>query len=104
MEAPLKFVQIVDFETDRMEEMRELSQEMEATLGDREGGPTHRLVLRDRANPDRYLVVIEFNSYEEAMQNSNHPETTKFAERMAALCTRAPSFTDCDVVDITQFK
>jgi len=49
-------------------------------------------------------VVVEFDSYEDAMRNSNDPETGKFAERMAALCTRPPSFTDCDVLDMTEFK
>jgi hypothetical protein len=26
------------------------------------------------------------------------------AEQMAALCTRPPTFTDCDVLDMTEFK
>jgi hypothetical protein len=38
------------------------------------------------------------------MSNSNDPETGKFAQQMAALCTRPPSFTDCDVLDMTEFK
>ncbi|NUS09964.1 MAG: hypothetical protein HOY69_00895, partial [Streptomyces sp.] len=50
------------------------------------------------------FVVIEFDSYDEAMANSEHPDTTKFAEQMAALCTKPPTFTDCDVVDVTEFK
>ena len=104
MDAPMKFVQIVDFETDRIEEMRALSEGMDEKFAGRSGGPTHRLVLHDRNTPNRYLVVMEFNSYEEAMQNSNDPETTKMAEQMAALCTRPPSFTDCDVVEMTEFK
>lgn len=37
------------------------------------------------------------------MRNSNDPETTKMAEQMAALCTGPPSFTDCDVVGMTEF-
>lgn len=101
MDAPLKFVQIVDFETDRIEEMRRLAEETDQRLVGREGGPTHRLVLKARNQPGRYLVVIEFDSYEDAMRNSEAPETTKFAEQMAALCTRPPSFTDCDVMEMT---
>ncbi|MCX4880013.1 hypothetical protein [Streptomyces sp. NBC_00847] len=104
MDAPMKFVQIVDFETDRIEDMQTLSEEMEKKFAGRSGGPTHQLVLHDRNKPGRYLVVIEFNSYEEAMRNSNDPETTKMAERMAALCTRPPSFTDCDVLDMAEFR
>ncbi|MDC0769406.1 hypothetical protein [Streptomyces sp. HD] len=99
----MKFVQIIDFETERIDEMRELAHETEQSLAGRSGGPTRRLVLKDRSEANRYLVVIEFDSYEDAMRNSDDPETTKFAEQMAALCTRPPSFTDCDVQEMTDF-
>ncbi|WP_151478430.1 DUF1330 domain-containing protein [Streptomyces albicerus] len=101
----MKFVQIIDFETERMDEMRELIQEAEKRAAGRSGGgPTHRMVLQDRNRSDRYLVVIEFESYEDAMRNSNDPETTKMAEKLAALCTRPPSFTDCDVREMSELK
>jgi uncharacterized protein (DUF1330 family) len=104
VDTPRKFVQIVEFQTDRIDEMRALSEEMDEKFAGRNLGPTHRLVLRDRNTPGRYLVVVEFDSYEEAMRNSNDPETTKMAESMAALCTRPPSFTDCDVLDMAELK
>ncbi|MEV7393640.1 MULTISPECIES: hypothetical protein [unclassified Streptomyces] len=100
----MTFVQIIDFETDRIDEMRALAESMDSQFADSENGPARRLILRDRSRPGHYLGVIEFDSYEEAMQNSNAPGTTKFAEQMAALCTRPPSFTDCDVVDVTDFR
>jgi uncharacterized protein (DUF1330 family) len=84
--------------------MRKLAEETDQRLADRTGGPTHRLVLKDRNQPGHYLVVIEFNSYEEAMANSDDPETTRFAQQMAALCTRPPSFIDCDVEEMSEFK
>ncbi|MFG2952743.1 hypothetical protein ACGF5O_03295 [Streptomyces sp. NPDC048291] len=99
----MTFVQIIDFETDRIDELKALADEMGSRPAGRENSPTRRLILRDRSRPGHYLGVIEFNSYEEAMQNSSDPETGKFAEQMAALCTRPPSFTDCDVVDQTDF-
>ena len=101
MDTPMKFVQIVDFETDRIEEMRQLVEDADKRHAERAGGPTHRLVLKDRNRPGRYLVLIEFDSHEEALRSSNDPETTRFAEEMAALCTRPPSFTDCDVQEMT---
>jgi uncharacterized protein (DUF1330 family) len=103
MGASTTFVQIIDFETDRIEEMRALAEETNQRLAGR-GGPTYRMVLKDRNQPNRYLVLIEFDSYEEAMHNSEDPETGKFAQQMAALCTRPPSFTDCDVQEMTQLK
>lgn len=104
MDVSKKFVQIVDFETDRFDEMQAVAEEADKRMAGRAGGPTHRLVLRDRNNPGHVLVVIEFDSYEDAMRNSQDPETGKMAGRMAALCTRPPSFTDCDVLDMTEFK
>ncbi|MDX3800019.1 hypothetical protein [Streptomyces sp. AK04-3B] len=103
MSTSQKFVQIVDFETDRIDEMRALAEEGEQGFAGREDAPKRRLVLRDRNRPDHYLVVVEFDSYEAAMRNSESEETGKFAEGMAALCTRPPSFTDCDVVDAAEF-
>ncbi|MER5384068.1 hypothetical protein ABZZ47_32835 [Streptomyces sp. NPDC006465] len=100
----MKFVQIIDIESERMDEMRQLVEQAEGRSAGREGGPTHRLVLKDRNTPNRYLVLIEFASYEEAMRNSSDPETGKMAEQLAALCTRPPVFTDCDVQETTELK
>ena len=100
----MKFVQIIDFETERIDEMRQLVEEADQRFAGRSGGATHRMVLNDRGNPNRYLVVIEFPSYEDAMRNSQDPETSKMAEQIAALCTRPPSFTDCDLQEMTEMK
>ncbi|GGP42551.1 hypothetical protein [Streptomyces melanogenes] len=97
----MKFAQIIDFETERADEMRELIRQYEETARaqGRKLGPSHRTLLRDRANPNRYLAVVEFDSYEEAMANSDAPETTELAKQLAALSTRPPAFTDCDVAE-----
>ena len=50
---------------------------------------------RDKANT--YVQVVEFPSYEEAMANSNLPETSEFAERLNKLCDGPPSFRNLDV-------
>ena len=71
MSAPQRFVQIIDFETDRIDEMRALAEEGEQRFTGRADGPTRRLVLKDRSRPNHYLVVIEFDSYEEAMRNND---------------------------------
>ncbi|MGW1801965.1 hypothetical protein ACWCQN_40155 [Streptomyces sp. NPDC001984] len=104
MDTPTKYVQIVDFETDRIDEMKALSDDMTKRSAGRENGPTRRLILKDRTQSGRYLAVLEFDSYEEAMRNNEDAETGKFAEQMAALCTRPPSFTDCDVLEMTELK
>ncbi|MCB5167497.1 hypothetical protein LG634_22040 [Streptomyces bambusae] len=90
-----------DFETERADEMRELIRRYEeaARAAGRKLGPTHRTLLRDRANPNRYLAVFEFDSYEDAMANSDAPETTELSGKLAALSLRPPVFTDCDVAE-----
>jgi hypothetical protein len=42
--------------------------------------------------------VIEFDSYESAMENSNRQETAEFASKMAALCDGPPTFYNLDVM------
>ncbi|MFH8465577.1 hypothetical protein [Streptomyces sp. NPDC017991] len=100
----MKFAQIIDFETERIDEMRELVREAEKGPAGRSGGPTRRTVLQDRNTPNRYLVVLEFESFDEAMRNSEDPGTTRMAERMAELCSRPPQFTDCDVRESSEPK
>jgi len=41
--------------------------------------------------------VLEFDSYESAMENSNRLETAEFAAKMTALCDGPPKFYNVDV-------
>ncbi|MGR7000168.1 hypothetical protein ACU686_22340 [Yinghuangia aomiensis] len=43
--------------------------------------------------------MVEFDSYEDAMASSSAPETAELARRLAALSTRPPAFTGCDVAE-----
>ncbi|MEU3558107.1 hypothetical protein [Streptomyces fragilis] len=95
----MKFVQIIDFETERIDEVRQRMAEYEEqsrTQG-RTTAPTARMLLKDRANGNRYLAVVEFEDYETAMANSDAPETGELAQQLSALMTRPPVYTDCDV-------
>ncbi|NUP50134.1 MAG: hypothetical protein HOW97_22910 [Catenulispora sp.] len=96
----MKFVQIIDFQTEHMDEMREAMRqwEQQAATEDRDVKPTHRMVLQDRDHPNHYLVVVEFNSYEEAMKNSARDDTTALSEKLGAL-TSTRDFINCDVLD-----
>lgn len=91
------FVQIIEFTTSRIDEVKALGDEMRAQRD-------NSLVLRgnftaDRERPNTYLSIIEFESYESAMENSERPETSEFAGRMAELCDGPPKFYNLDVVD-----
>lgn len=95
------FVQIIEFSTDRLAEVEAAMNEwMVATEGRRSA---QRAVLgRNRENPERYLQVVEFPSYEEAMANSALPETGAFAEKLAALSASVPTFTNFDLVRVDE--
>ena len=94
----MAFVQIIDGHTDNLDEIQKLSDEWFAAT---EGKRTLKrgVVGRDRNDPTRFLVIAFFDSYEDAMKNSNMPETSDFAEKQAKLMTAPPTFIDLDIID-----
>jgi hypothetical protein len=92
----MSFIQIIEYETDRPDEMRALGEARMAQMP--EAPPGFRLVVtRDRDQPNRYLTIVEFPSYEVAMEASGRPDTDAFAKEMAALCTSGPRYHNLDV-------
>ena len=90
------FVQIVEFQTSRIEEVQALIDERRPQM---EAGSTVRRfsATADRNRPGCYLTILEFDSYESAMENSNRPETSEFSAQMAKLCDGPPKFYNLDV-------
>ena len=95
-----KFIQIVEFQSSRIDEIRALGEDMRSQrdAGTVRGGS----ITADRDRPGHYRTIIEFDSYDEAMQNSARPETTEFASQMAKLCDGPPTFANLDVLDSWQ--
>jgi hypothetical protein len=89
------FVQIIEYETDRPDEMRALGAARMA--GNDQASVVRVTVARDRDRPNRYFTIVEFPSYEAAMENSSRPETDTFARQLAQLCTSGPRFYNLDV-------
>ena len=94
----MEFIQIIDVHTSKVDEIMRLEDEWERAT---EGKRTLRrsIVTRDRNDPDRYLIIAFFDSYESAMTNSNLPETTEFGKKQTALLDGPMHFTDLDVID-----
>ncbi|MFB9556498.1 ester cyclase [Streptomyces roseoviridis] len=93
----MTFVQVIDCRTSRADELNRLMDAwVEATQGKRTA--THSIMGRDRADSTHVVEIVEFPSYEEAMKNSNLPETDRIFREMVALCDGEPSFTDLDVM------
>ena len=92
----MAFVQIIEFTTTRVDEVLDLMDEWVArTEGKRKTGRSVFSADREKANT--YVQVVEFPSYERAMENSALPETAEFAERLNKLCDGPPSFRNLDV-------
>ena len=94
----MAFIQVIDFKTSRYDEMAAVDQEWAAaTEGKRL--TRRRIVAHDRENPDHYVYLVFFDSYEEAMANSDLPETSHFAEKMMALADGPATFVNLDVLE-----
>jgi len=93
----MRFIQMFEFTTTRIDEVDAL---MEKWVAQSEGRRrVDRSVLtayRDR--PQTYVQIVEFASYEEAMQNSALPETAEFAQGLAELCEEPPRFRNLELV------
>ena len=70
----MKFTQTIEFETSRIDEF---NARLDAWMAKTEGHRIpHRAVLRqDRDAENLYLLMVEFSSYEQGMENSSRPET-----------------------------
>lgn len=89
------FVQIIEIKTSRIDEIDALIEEMRSR-----GGPmpmVRATMTADRDRPGYYLSILEFDSSEEAMENSKKPETTEMSKRLASLCDGPPTFYNLDV-------
>jgi hypothetical protein len=103
MEVHMAFVQIIDFRTSKIDEMRKAGEEWEQRAASE--GTARRVVLcADRDNPGHYMNVVFFDSFEEAMKNSELPLTQEMSKRMMALGDGPPTFYNLDVLDDRSIK
>ncbi len=92
----MPFVQMIQFETTRPDEVEALVGEWRAkTAGKRTA--QRGTFTSDRDRPDAYVQIIEFPSYEAAMANSELPETAQLAEKLRGLCEGEIVFRNLDV-------
>ena len=92
------FVQVIQFHTSKIDEMRKVGYEWEAAAGaDRKA--RRIVVCEDRENKGQYFNIVFFDSYEEAMENSNLPITQKLSQQMMALGDGPPTFYNLNVLD-----
>lgn len=90
------FVQLMEFESSNIDEIVAFAKRMQEDRGDALLS-TRATVTEDRDRPGTYLVIVEFNSYDEAMANSDDPATDKYAAELASLIGAVPRFRNLDV-------
>ncbi len=97
----MSFVQIVEFKTNKIDELRKNADDFRAAT---EGKRTvaRVTIAADRDNPGRHFIIAEFPSYEEAMKNSELPETQEFAKKQQALAEGPRTFYNLDVIEVRE--
>jgi hypothetical protein len=97
----MSFIQIIEYRTKRIAEFDALLEEWLAkSAGWRTSSRGIR--TRDRDDANTYLQIVEFPSYEKAMENSGRPETKEFADRLTELCEGPPTFRNLDVLSVEE--
>jgi hypothetical protein len=97
----MPFVQIIELITSKPDEVEALVGEWLAqTMGRRTA--KRGTFTRDRDRADTYVQIVEFPSYEDAMANSDLPETAALAEQLAALCDGPIAFRNLDVRSVEE--
>jgi hypothetical protein len=97
----MSFVQIMQLQTSKADELRAAADEWDkATEGKRT--VQRSVICRDRDEPGRHFIVVFFDSYEDAMRNSELPETDAMAKKTVALSDSPPIFYNLDVIEERQ--
>jgi hypothetical protein len=93
----MTFIQIIEFQTNRIDELQALMDEwLAATEGQRTA--TRAVTTGDLDRPGTYVQIVEFPSFDVAMENSDLPATSDFAEKMMELCEGPATFRNLDVL------
>jgi len=95
-EGTMAFIQTITIVTDKIEAVDSMLDEwITATTGER---TAQRATLTgDLDHPNTYTQIVEFPSYEAAMENSRLAQTSRLADRLSQVCKSQPTFHNLDV-------
>jgi hypothetical protein len=97
----MAFVQIIEMTTTRPDEVEALVGEWRANTAGRRTAQRGTFT-QDRERPNTYVQIVEFPSYQDAMANSELPETADFAQRLRQLCDEPMAFRNLDVRSVEE--
>lgn len=92
------FIQVIDFHTSRIDEGKKAVEEYRAATEGRRTA-TRGILTKDRDEADHYLNVVFFDSFEDAMKNSEMPETQKLAMTLDGLSDGQTRFLNLEVLE-----
>ncbi|HEY0618234.1 MAG TPA: hypothetical protein VGD15_11610 [Kribbella sp.] len=100
------FVQIIEYRTSKPDEVAALTDEFQKSREAENDSavPGRGMTCGDRDNPGRYFTIVEFDSYDAAMENSKRSDTSEFAAKMMELCDGAPTFYNLDLLQMEGTK
>jgi hypothetical protein len=93
---PGAFVQLIEFDTDRVGEWDAIVDRWAAAIG-AQRTVRWSILGTDRDRPGHHVAVVEFPGYAEAMTNSGHPATEAFLKELQSICGSEPRFRNLDV-------
>lgn len=90
------FIQFVEFETSDIDAV---TAALERFRDDHPGALTASAstTAEDRDRPGTYVSIVEFPSYEIAMEQQRNPATSEFSASLAKVMTGPPRFRNLDV-------
>jgi hypothetical protein len=94
--APGAFVQLIEFDTDRIAEWDAIVGRWAEAIG-AQRTVRWSVLGTDRDRPGHHVAMVEFPGYIEAMANSGRPATEAFGKELQAICDGEPRFRNLDV-------
>lgn len=91
------FVQLIEYRSDRGAEIQRLVEDWATAIG-AERTARWYITTTDRDQPDTFVHLVEFPGHAEAMANSGHPATAKFAAALHELSSGDVIFRNLDVI------
>jgi hypothetical protein len=91
------FIQVIQGRCNRQDELKALAESWRTEVGEAPGWLGGTFGFTD---DDQFVGVVRFESREAAMANSERPEQTAWAQKMAALMDGPMEFHDCDDVTV----
>jgi Protein of unknown function (DUF1059) len=96
LSAPGAFIQLIEFDTDRIAEWDAIIDRWAAAIG-AQRTVRWSILGTDRDRPGRHVALVEFPGYAEAMANSRHPATGAFLKELQSMSSSEPQFRNLDV-------